>query len=314
MSILLTADFTDAEWAAWWPALRAALPGETLLRDGSDLTGPELAEVEIALVANPPQGLLARLPRLRLIQSLWAGVDRLLADASLPRDVPLARMVDPVMSEAIAETALWAVLSLHRDHFDYAAQQRRREWRQRPQRRADEVAVAVLGLGEMGRAAARRLAGNGYRVTGWCTRPVELSGITTRSGATALAPVLGQADVVVNLLPLTPATQGLFGRSTYAQMRRGASLVNLARGGHVIEPDLLLALATGQLRHAVLDVFGSEPLAPDHGFWTHPQVSVLPHIAALTDPRSAAQVVARNVNAFRSGAPLAHLVDRARGY
>lgn len=314
MSILLAADFTDAEWDAWWPALRAALPAETLVRAGSELAGSELSEVEIALAANPPQGLLARLPRLRFIQSLWAGVDRLLADPSLPRDVPLARMVDPVMSEAIAQTALWAVLGLHRGYFEYAAQQQRGEWRQLAQRRADEVAVGLLGLGAMGRAAALALVGNGYRVTGWSTRPVELARVATCSGATALASVLGQSEIVVNLLPLTSATQGLFAAPTFAQMRRGASLVNLGRGGHVVEPDLLRALAAGQLRRAVLDVFASEPLARDHPFWPHPQVSVLPHIAALTDPRSAAQVVARNVNALRNGTPLAHLVDRARGY
>ena len=314
MSILLAADFTAAEWAAWWPALRAALPAETLVREGSEPAGFQLTDVDIALVANPPQGLLARMPSLRLIQSLWAGVDRLLADASLPRDVLLARMVDPAMSEAIAQTALWAVLSLHRRYFDYAAQQQRRDWQQLVQRRADEVAVAVLGLGEMGRAAALRLADNGYRVAGWSSRPVQLARITTFSGTTALASVLGQSEIVVNLLPLTPATRGLFGASTLMQMRRGASLVNLGRGGHVVEPDLLNALATGQLRRAVLDVFASEPLARDHAFWTHPQISVLPHIAALTDPRSAAQVVARNVNALRSGAPPAHLVEHARGY
>lgn len=309
MTILVAADFSEAEWAAWWPALHAALPGEALVREATDLS-----DVEIALVANPPQGLLATLPRLRFIQSLWAGVDRLLADASLPREIPLARMVDPVMSRAIAETALWAVLSLHRDYFDYAAQQRRCEWQQRLQRRADEVTVAVLGLGEMGRAAALCLAGNGYRVTGWSTRPVALSGVATHTGAAALAPLLSEAEIVVNLLPLTEATRSLFGHQTFAQMRRGASLVNLGRGGHVVEADLLAALATGRLRHAVLDVFASEPLATDHAFWTHPRISVLPHIAALTDPRSAAQVVARNVGALRSGVPLAHLVDRSRGY
>ncbi len=314
MSILLAADFSDAEWAAWWPVLRAALPTETLVRHQSEPPEYELSAVEIALVANPPQGLLARLPRLRFIQSLWAGVDRLLGDPSLPRDVPLARMVDPAMSQAIAETALWAVLSLHRGYLDYAAQQRRREWQQLPQRRADEVAVAVLGLGAMGRAAALRLASNGYRVTGWSNRPVELAGVMTCSGATALGSVLSQSEIVVNLLPLTAVTRGLLGTPTFTQMRRGASLVNLGRGGHVVEADLLHALATGQLCRAVLDVFATEPLASNHAFWTHPQISVLPHIAALTDPRSAAQVVARNVTALRNGAPLAHLVDRARGY
>ncbi len=309
MSILVAADFSPTEWQAWWPVLAEALPGETLVREPADLS-----DVEMALVANPPPGLLATLPRLRFIQSLWAGVDRLLADASVPRHIPLARMVDPVMSQAIAETALWATLSLHRDFFDYAEQQNRREWWQRPQRRADEVTVAVLGLGEMGRAAALRLAGNGYRVLGWSTRQVALHGVTTRSGAAALAPTLVEAEIVVNLLPLTDVTRGLFNAPTFAQMRRGASLVNLGRGGHVIEADLLAALASGRLRYAVLDVFAHEPLAPDHEFLTHPRISVLPHIAALTDPRSAAQVVARNVRALRGGTPLAHLVDRSRGY
>jgi glyoxylate/hydroxypyruvate reductase len=309
MTILLAADFSAQEWADWWPHLLDALPGETLLR--------ELAEpsaVDIALVANPPPGLLGGLPKLRLIQSLWAGVDRLLSDATLPRDVPLARMVDPAMSQAIAETALWAVLSLHRDYLDYAAQQRHGLWRQRPQRRADEVSVAVLGLGEMGRSAALRLAGNGYRVLGWSTHQVELAGVTCRSGAQQLDAMLGEAEVVVNLLPLTGATRGLFDRHRLQSMRRGASLVNLGRGGHVVEADLLEALDQGQLRHAVLDVFGTEPLPSGHAFWSHPNVTMLPHIAALTDPRSAAAVVARNVRALRSGAPLAHLVDRTRGY
>jgi len=309
VSILVAADFSAAEWAAWWPALHAALPGETLLRDSSDPSG-----VEIALVANPTAGLLATLPRLRLIQSLWAGVDRLLADASLPANIPLARMVDPMLSRAIAETALWAVLSLHRDFIDYAAQQHRREWRQRAQRRADQVTVAVLGLGEMGRATALRLAANGYPVLGWSTHRVALGGVITRSGAAALEPLLAEAEIVVNLLPLTAATRGLFDRRRLGSMRNGASLVNLGRGAHVVEPDLLDALASKHLRHAVLDVFDSEPLSPEHSFWAHPQVTVLPHIAALTDPHSAALVVARNVHALRSGAPLSHLVDRSRGY
>ncbi len=309
MTILLAADFSAQEWADWWPALLAALPGETLLREVADP-----AAIDIALVANPPPGLLGTLPRLRLIQSLWAGVDRLLADAMLPRDVPLARMVDPAMSQAIAETALWAVLSLHRDYLEYAAQQQRGQWRQRPQRRADEVAVAVLGLGEMGRSVALRLAGNGYRVLGWSTRQVELAGVICRNGAMQLEAVLGEAEIAVNLLPLTATTRGLFDRRTLQSMRRGASLVNLGRGGHVVEADLLEALEKGQLRHAVLDVFGTEPLPSGHAFWSHPKVTVLPHIAALTDPRSAATVVARNVQALRSGAPLVHLVDRTRGY
>ncbi len=312
MSILVAAEFSDAEWAAWWPVLEAALPSETLLREVHGEL--EADAVEVALVANPPRASLAALPRLRLIQSLWAGVDRLLADDSVPAHIPLARMVDPMMSQAMAQTALWAVLSLHRGFFDYAQQQLRREWRQLEQRRADEVTVLVLGLGEMGRTTALRLAANGYRVCGWSTRATALPGIHTWAGPAALDAALAEAHIVVNLLPLTTATRGLFNRQLFARMRPAADLVNLARGGHVVQADLLDALASGLLRRAVLDVFQGEPLEANHPFWSHPQVTVLPHIAANTDPRSAADLVVRNVRALRAGLPLAHLVDRSRGY
>ena len=312
MSILVAADFSDAEWAAWWPVLEAALPGETLLREVHDQG--EADSVEVALVANPPRASLAALPGLRLIQSLWAGVDRLLADDTVPAHIPLARMVDPMMSEAMAETALWAVLSLHRGFFDYAAQQHRGEWRQLEQRRADEVTVLVLGLGAMGRTTALRVAANGYRVGGWSTRATALPGIHTWAGPTALDAALAEAQIVVNLLPLTTATRGLFNKQRFARMRPATDLVNLARGGHVVQADLLDALASGSVRRAVLDVFQAEPLEANHPFWTHPQVTVLPHIAASTDLRSAAELVVRNVRALRDGLPLAHLVDRSRGY
>jgi len=211
-------------------------------------------------------------------------------------------MVDPRMNATMAQTALWAVASLQRGFFDYAAQQRERVWKQHALRHADEVTVAVLGMGQMGRATAQLLAQQGYRVLGW------------HRGAGPLAPVLAQADVVINLLPLTPATHGLFNAATFAQMRRGASLVNLARGAHVVDADLLAALAGGQLRRAVLDVFATEPLPASHPFWTHPAITVLPHVAAPTDPRSAAAIAARNIAALRRGEALQHLVDHTRGY
>ena len=311
MAIWVGADFDAAEWAAWWPALQAALPGERLLRER---TPADASLIDIALVANPPPGSLRGLPALRLVQSLWAGVDRLLADPDLPPDVPLARMVDPAMADAMAQTALWAVLGLHRDFFDYAAQQRARLWQPHPQRRAGELRVAVLGLGAMGRACALRLAALGYDVIGWSRQPSAAADIATASGEAALDGVLGGADIVVNLLPLTPATRGFFDAARLLRLRSGASLVNLGRGGHVVDADLLAALDSGRLRHAVLDVFAAEPLPSDHRYWSHPRVTVLPHIAAQTDPRSAAQVVAANVRALREGRPIAHRVDRTRGY
>lgn len=309
MSILLACEFDAADWAQWHPALQAALPGEHFVTsaDAAD-------DIDVAIVANPPPGALAGLPRLRLIQSLWAGVERLLADASVPGGVPIARMVDPAMNAAMAETALWATLALHRGFFRYARLQREARWAPHRQRRADDLTVAVLGLGQMGGAVARRVAEQRYRVLGWSARPAALAGVETTAGEAALTPLLARADIVVNLLPLTAETRGLFDATRLAQMKRGAGLVNLARGAHVVEADLLAALDSGQVGHAVLDVFASEPLPPEHPFWRHPRVSVLPHAAAQTDPRTAAAVAAANVRAMREGRALAHTVDRARGY
>lgn len=311
MTILIAAEFTEPEWQAWQNALSQALPGEQWLRWRE---GAVPDQADIALVANPPSGALAGLPNLRLIQSLWAGVDRLLADTSLPSDVPLARMVDPAMSQAMAQTVVWAVLGLQRDFLRYAAQQRSQHWQAWPQRRADETTVLVLGLGQMGRCAAQRLLGMGYRVLGWSSRPQRIDGIVAQSGAAALHGLLSQAQIVVNLLPLTPATCGLFDAERLAWLPRGASLVNLARGAHVVDADLLAALDNGHVQHAVLDVFHAEPLPAGHRYWSHSQVTVLPHVAAQTDPRSAAHIVARNVRALRQGLPLEHLVDRGRAY
>lgn len=313
MKALLAGQFGRSEREDWEHVLHQACPAVRWLTPQAAAQDP--AGVRVAVVANPAPGALQGLPRLALIQSLWAGVDRLLADPTLPADVPLARMVDPMMSTAMAETALWAVLSLQRDFFAYARQQYARDWRPHPQRRAGETRVTVLGLGEMGRGAALALARQGFAVTGWAARPRVLpDGVGGAFGDDALAALLPATDVLVNLLPLTPATRGLLAAPLFAALPRGAGVVNLARGDHVADDDLMVALASGQVGHAVLDVFAHEPLPSDHPYWTHPRVTVLPHVAAATDLRSAAAVVACNLQALAEGRTPAHLVDRARGY
>lgn len=319
MSILFTGNWrrgdpeAELERSRWLQALQLAMPDEEWVLQAPGSRAQALG-IELAVVANPPHGSLQDLPNLRLIQSLWAGVDKLLADASLPSHVPLARMVDPAMNEAMVQTALWAVLSLHRGFFDVLRQQGQVLWQPPEQCRAHEWRVLVLGLGELGGRVARSLADLGYQVSGWSTRASQLEGVRTASAATELAPLLAGADSVINLLPLTPQTRGFFDAARLAAMKRGATLVNLARGAHVVDADLLAALDSGQLRHAVLDVFNVEPLPADHPFWRHPRVTVLPHTAAQTDPRSAALVVAANLSALREGRPLAHLVERRKGY
>jgi len=307
MSLLLWGSWSVAERDRWLSALQRHLPGEQWLL-APPVDADQAAAVEIAIVANPPPASLGHLPQLRLIQSVWAGVERLLADPSVPTQVPLARMVDPAMNEAMAQTALWAVIALHRGFFTVQAQQRQALWQPPVQRRAQDWHVLVLGTGELGHSVASALQSLGYAVSGWGRQSAQVQ------GQAALAGALAQADTVINLMPLTVETAGFFNASRLAQFKRGASLVNLARGAHVLESDLLAALDAGHLQHAVLDVFNTEPLPTEHVFWRHPRVTVLPHTAAQTDPDSAAAVVAANVRALRAGQPLRHLVDRRRGY
>jgi glyoxylate/hydroxypyruvate reductase A len=302
MDVLLCGDFDAAEQLEWQQALAGAMPEArwwTL-----DQARERPGAVSVAVVANPPPGSLQGLPGLRLIQSLWAGVDRLLADTTLPAGVPIARMVDPAMSRAMAETAVWATIALQRDFFTYATQQRQGLWRQHTQRRADEWPVLILGQGEMGRTAAAALQRCGFPVSGW----------SRAGGVAALHDALARCRVLINLLPLTAQTEGLLDARLFALLPRGAGVVNLARGRHVVDDDLLAALDSGQVAHAVLDVFRQEPLPATHPFWLHPQVTLLPHVAARTDCRSAAAVAVANLRALRDGLPLQHKVDPEKGY
>ncbi len=329
MNLLLCGSFDAAEQAEWAHALQRALPGHRLLQsrgevdgggNGGDGGGGAIdAAIDAAIVANPPAGSLRGLSGLRLIQSLWAGVDRLLADDTLPVGVPIARMVDPAMADAMAETALWATLALHRRFFDYARQQADAAWQPLPQRRAEEVTVLVLGHGQMGRAVARRLAAQQYPVLAWrrgasASAAAAAPGVTLVEGPDGLRRALPQAQVLINLLPLTRDTRGIVDAALLAALPEGAGVVNLARGGHVVDADLLAALDSGHIGHAVLDVFAAEPLPAVHRYWRHPRVTVLPHAAALTDMRSAAALAAANIEALAAGLPLVNLVERRSGY
>jgi glyoxylate/hydroxypyruvate reductase len=285
------------------------------------LTDHRLHEADIAIVAQPPQNAWAQLiasPRLRWVQSLWAGVDRLLGWSPLPAQVELTRMVDPALRDAMVGSAVWAVIGLHRGFDDYRDQQARAQWLPRPQRQPGECEVLILGRGALGGAVGQQLRALGYRVVVWggasesvvATQDALLAWDVDGQGVSAWQ----RAEIVVNLLPLTPATRGLLSAPLLGRLKPGAHLVNLARGGHVVEDDLLRALEAGQVGRAVLDVFETEPLPPDHPFWRHPRITVWPHVAALTDPHMASTVVADNLQRWLRGEPLAHVVDRRKGY
>jgi glyoxylate/hydroxypyruvate reductase A len=270
--------------------------------------------VRYALVWKPPHGWLAGFPNLRAIFSLGAGVDALLDDPALPAAVPLTRMVDAGMGRQMAEYAAWGVMHFHRGMQRYANQQRACDWRPHPGTPARQFRVGLLGLGVLGEQAARLIAATGYPVAAWTRTPRQVPGIENFAGAAALPAFLARTQVLINFLPLTPDTRGMLDATLFAQLPRGAAVINLARGPHLVDADLLAALDADHLSGALLDVFHAEPLAPDHPFWQHPKIVVTPHIAAITMADEAASQVIDNVRRLERGEAPLHTVDRDRGY
>jgi glyoxylate/hydroxypyruvate reductase A len=295
----------------WMEALAAVLPEERLVLF-RDMTEAQRQQAEVAVVANPDPADVAALPNLAWIHSLWAGVERLVAE--LGPSLPIVRLVDPEMSRVMAEAVLAWTLYLHRDMPAYARQQQARVWRPLPYRRPRSLTVGLLGLGALGTAAAGRLMDAGYTVRGWSRSPKELAGAETLSGDAGRAATLAASDVVICLLPLTAATRGLINKDRLALMKPMSSLINFGRGPLVVTSDLIAALDAGHLSYAVLDVFDQEPLPPDSPLWAHPGITVLPHVSAPTDRQTAAAIVAANIRAWRASGRIHAAVDRTRGY
>jgi glyoxylate/hydroxypyruvate reductase A len=295
---------------AWRAALCAAIPGLDF-RIWPEAGDP--AEIDLALVWQPPPGELARYPNLRAILSLGAGVDGLLAQPGLP-DVPVARMVDPSLTRTMTEYVLLATLRHHRAFDRFERAQRAARWSFALPPQAGERRVGVMGLGVLGSAVAACLAGHGFRVAGWSREAKQLAGIESFAGRAGLPAFLARTEILICLLPLTRDTAGILDAATFATLPRGAFLINVARGAHLVEPDLIAALESGQLAGATLDVFREEPLPPDHPLWPHPQVLITPHVASYASAHTAAAGVAENIFRARAGRRLLHQVDRLQGY
>ena len=310
--IALVSRLDPVEEHAWLAALTAVMPNENVVLSRT-LDPSRRSDVEIAIVANPDPSDVAGLPNLALVQSLWAGVERLVSElgAGAP---PIVRMVDPEMARTMSEAVLAWTYYLQRDMPTYARQQNEKLWRQLPYRKPSDMAVGLLGLGALGAASAQRLSNGGFQVVGWSRSPKKLPEVESFSGEDGLAALLCTSDVVVCLLPLTSETRGLLNASCFAMIKPGAALINFARGPIVVAEDLLAALDSKRLSHAVLDVFDEEPLPATSPFWAHPNVTVLPHVSAPTDLTAAAKVVADNIRRFRRGEHIPGVVDRSRGY
>ncbi len=291
--------------------LNAIDPGLDI-REWPDVGDP--AEIDIAMVWHMPHGELAKLPNLRLIISMAAGVDHVLLDPGLPPDIPIVRLTDPHMARAMAHWAAMNILRLHRETAHYDALRARRAWPPERSFDTDSVRVGLLGLGYLGAHVARTLKGLGLFVQGWSRSPKEIEGVPSFHGADGLDAMLADTNYLLCLLPSTPATVGLMDRALFEKMPRGSYVLNAGRGAQLVEADLLAALDSGRLAGAALDVFAEEPLPTDHPFWDDPRILMTPHHAAEVHIPAVARTFVDNIRRLRENRPLLGLIDRQAGY
>lgn len=302
MTILLAclADSSDA----WEKALReSALPEPLVL--WPDIGNPE--DIHYAIVAQPPKGFAAPMTNLKALLSLWAGVDHVTQHADWPKHVPLYRMIEPGLTDGMVEFVLSQVLNLHLANYDFVQCDREKRWAREvrglygTEPLVHQRTVGVLGLGEMGLNAAKMLAKVGFNVLGWSRSAKTVEGVTCLNGADGLSETLSRSDILVNLLPLTPETENLLNRDMLSKMPKGGMLLNVGRGPHVVEADLIALLDEGHLDRAVLDVFREEPLPVTDPLWDHPKVNIYPHVASITRVQTGAAAVAETIRRLEAG-------------
>ncbi|MGL9738184.1 glyoxylate/hydroxypyruvate reductase GhrA [Serratia sp. (in: enterobacteria)] len=274
---------------------------------------------DYALVWRPPHEMLANRRDLKAVFALGAGVDAILDQerkypGTLPAGVPLLRLEDTGMAQQMQEYALSYVLRYFRRFDEYQALQQRQEWQPLDPHSLDDFTIGILGAGVLGQSVARKLTEFGFSVRCWSRSAKQIDGVQSFAGEAQRGAFLDGVKLLINLLPNTPETVGILNRELFAQLRPGAYLINIARGAHLVEADLLAALEQGQLAAATLDVFAREPLPQDHPFWRHPRVTITPHIAAITLPQQAMDQIAANIRALEAGHAPAGVVDRQRGY
>jgi glyoxylate/hydroxypyruvate reductase A len=270
--------------------------------------------VEFALCWDQPMGVLERFPNLKCISSLGAGVEHLLSDHTRPEEVPLVRVVDEHLKQGMAEYVMHGVLEHFRRFDDYRSQAKLSQWKYLKIPHIEVSGIGIMGFGEIGRFVAYRLADFGFNVSGWSRGPKPADQVRHFFGSDKFNDFLNCTDILVCLLPLTPETENILDTRTFNQMPKGAFLINVGRGAHLVEDDLVKALDSGHLSGALLDVFREEPLPEDHPFWSHEKITVTPHIASVTNAATASIQIIENYRRATDGRPLIHQVDVGRGY
>jgi glyoxylate/hydroxypyruvate reductase A len=293
------------ESAAWLEEFKRHAP-DLDVRDWANRGDP--ADIDVVLGWRHPPGAPKHYPNLKLISTIGAGYEHVLGDPDRPRDVPVVRLVDLKLTQAMTEYVLLHVLRYHRDAPYYERMQRERRWAKLPPPDTDKRRIGILGLGALGIDAAQRLFSLGFPVAAWSRTPKCVDNVKVFHGRGQLHAFAARTDILVCLLPLNAETHGIIDAKLLATQPRGAYVINPARGGHVVDADLIAALDSGHIAGATLDVFHIEPLPADHPFWTHPKITLTPHIASTTDPRSAVPQIVDNIRRVREGRPLLNRV------
>lgn len=302
----------ENEQNVWLTALNNCLPNENVVRS-SDISPADKARCQVAIVANPNPKQIADFKSLIWLHSVWAGVEHLMV-ALKDSSIEVVRLIDPMLSQTMAEAALAWCLYIHRDMPRYAKQQMNKQWQQHQYTPANKRRVGILGLGELGQASAVQLQQHGFKVMGWSRSEKSLANISSYCGDDGLTEMLSQSDILLCLLPLTPATNGLIDKAKLALMPKGSAVINFARGAIINTDDLLAALNTRHIDHGVLDVFEHEPLSAESELWQHTDITVLPHISAPTNLHSACEIVAKNIKQFNETGQLPVTVNKVTGY
>ena len=307
---------TSWDPAPWIARFRTRATGRDIRVWPNDIGDP--TNIEYICAWKPTSGSLIGFPNLKAIFSLGAGVDHLIGDPALP-NVPVVRIVDRDLTQRMTEYIVLHTLMFHRRQRLYDSQQRDCVWFEHDQPAAHEVAVGIMGLGELGSDAAEVLQRIGFQVAGWSRGPKTLSGIEVFHGKTGLDAFLARTEILVTLLPHTPATVGILNRDLFSKLKRsgalgGAYLINAGRGKLQVDEDIVAALDSGILSSAALDVFPTEPLPRESPLWRHDKVTVTPHNAAVSDPDALVEYVLRQITRHEAGQPLENAIDRVEGY
>lgn len=299
---------TDTKIEPWLEGLRAALPGAHVT-----VWQPGAPQADVAVVWAPPQQFMDEQPALKAMFNIGAGVDALLR-LRIPAGCRVVRIDDGGMAVQMAEYVCHAVVRHFRELDAYEADMREGRWGFRKPRMRSEFAVGVMGLGVLGARVARALAHFEFPVNGWSRTPKAVEGVRAFHGAEAFGEFLAASRVLVNLLPLTPETEGIMNRDTLSRLPQGGYVINVARGAHLVEEDLLALVDSGHLAGATLDVFRTEPLPPGHPFWSHPKIVATPHTSARTLREESIAQIVRKIGQLSRGEAVAGTVDVGRGY